>query len=444
MSSIFLPQTLHVESSVLHGRVVIPPSKSHSLRALLFASLATGTSRLTGIISSPDTDAMIIACRVLGANIEQYGDLYLVEGCSRTVPGGAQQVEDEALSIDVGNSGIVLRFATAVGAIGSKLMKVTGDTSICSNRPMGELLHALQQLGVSAMSLLGNGFAPLSIQGPIRSGVAHLNGSDSQPVSALLIAAAFSEQEVELIVENPGEKPWIDLTLEWLTKLERPVWQEEYRHYRIKGGGPPLGFDYEVPGDLSSAAFPVIAALVTHSSISVANVDMNDTQGDKKLFSVLERMGAQINFSEEKGELAVLPSQLRGIEVDINDFIDALPILAAVATFAEGETRIYNGAVARQKECNRISVMAEELKKMGALIEELEDGLVVQGSPLHGATFSSHGDHRVAMALAVAALGASGESCIEGIECVAKTYPEFVQDFQTIGAQMHLQEVVGE
>ena len=173
------------------------------------------------------------------------------------------------------------------------------------------------------------------------------------------------------------------------------------------------------------------------STLTLTNVDLNDVQGDKKIVEVLKRMGA--NLTTKERTLTVHPTErLRGIQLDVNDCIDAIPILAVAATFAEGETTLTNGAIARRKECDRIHAMATELKKMGADIEEKEDGLKIRSSKLKGAHLLPHADHRVAMALAVAALGAEGESRIEGMECIAKSYPAFAEAFQSIGAKVTL------
>lgn len=164
---------------------------------------------------------------------------------------------------------------------------------------------------------------------------------------------------------------------------------------------------------------------------------MNDAQGDKELIPVLQKMGAKIEIDSKKKFLHVKKgSKLQGIEVDINNFIDAITILSVVACFAEGETRIYNGAVAATKECNRIKCIAEELRKMGGHVVETSDGLIIKKSILKGAKVHSHHDHRMAMSLAVAGMGAEGETSVSSIECVSKSFSTFVQDFNTIGAHI--------
>jgi 3-phosphoshikimate 1-carboxyvinyltransferase len=414
-----------VKRSKLQGRIKIPPSKSHTLRALLFATLGKGKSIIRCCLDSPDTGAMIAACRLFGAVIEVFPDRLEIEG----VDGAVQEVQD---TIDAGNSGIVLRFCSAVAALSRGPVVVTGDPSV-QKRPMQELLSGLKQLGCRVDSL--HGFAPVRIEGPILGGSATISGEDSQPVSALLIAAAFAEHPVEIHVKNPGEKPWAALTLDWLNRLAIPYEQEGFHYYRLFGKSRYSGLEYTVPGDLSSLAFPVAAALITQSELAVENVDMEDAQGDKELIAVFQKMGAEMEM--EGKTLYVKPCRsLKGISVDVNDFIDGLPILAVLACFAEGETHIYNGKAARKKECDRISCMAKELRKMGADVSEGEDGLKIRKSSLRGANVDSYSDHRMAMSLAVAAMGAAGETMIGPVACVSKTFSSFLSDFVSMGADI--------
>lgn len=422
-----------VRPSKLRGTIAIPPSKSQTLRALLFAALARGKSCIHHYLHSPDTQAMIQACRLLGAQIEIFPDRLEVVGIEGKV-GPAEDV------IQAGNSGIVFRFCTAVGALGSHPIVVTGDHSIRHVRPIQPLLEALEQLGVRAFSTRGDGHAPVIIQGPLRSGRAVISGEDSQPVSALLIAAAFAEGPIEIEVRNLGERPWVHLTLDWLSRLGiGPSLQEKEKFY-FCGKGKYEGFEYRVPGDFSTAAFPLAAALVTQSEITLKNLTMGELQGDKEVLAVLQRMGAEIESDSKSQTVHVRSRPLKGLAVDINDFVDALPILAVVACHAAGSSLFHNAAMAKYKECDRVFCTAHELTKMGGEIVPLEDGLRVSESSLKGATLDSHGDHRMAMALTVAALSAQGESRIRSVACVAKTFPTFLEDLQALGADIQYGE----
>lgn len=420
-----------VKPGKLHGKIAIPSSKSHTLRSLLFALMAKGRSTIAQALPSPDTLNMIEAIRQLGARIDTQDDLLLIDG----VDGQLQSPEN---IIQCGNSGQVLRFIGALSALLPSYTILTGDHSIRHNRPLSPLIEALNQLGAFAASSRLDGYAPLIVKGPLKKGVATLDGADSQPVSGLLILGAFSP--LELSVKNGGEKPWIDLTLSWFDKLGIPYENNHYSSYKMKGGSRLKGFEYTVAGDFSSAAFPLVAALLTQSELVLQNIDLNDVQGDRALIPVLQSMGA--SFESHGSSLHIKKiNSLHGKKIDINNFIDALPILAVVGCFASGKTELVNGTIARQKESDRIHAIATELKKMGAQIEEKPDGLVIHPSPLHGhLNLQSHSDHRIAMALSVAALAAEGESLIHDVACVGKSYPTFFDDFRKIGAFMELQK----
>jgi 3-phosphoshikimate 1-carboxyvinyltransferase len=367
-------------------------------------------------------EAMVGACRLFGARIGFADTQIEIEGLNGTI----DHTEDV---IDANNSGIVLRCCSALGALSSRPVVVTGDLSVRHSRPMEPLLHALRQSGVSATSMRGDGFAPVIIQGPIHSGRVVIDGADSQPVSALMIAAAFAQGPIEISVENPGERPWIDLTIHWLDRMGIRYERRGYEWFRMFGQSQYAGFQYDVPGDFSSAAFPIAAALVTHSALAIGNLDFSDPQGDKEVISIFQRMGAELEIDPENKRLHVRQSgPLKGVEVDINNCIDALPILAVVACFASTPTRLFNGAVARQKECDRIRYIATELRKMGAQITEHDDGLLISPSALYGAP--------VVMALTIAGFGASGVTEVGPVGCVAKSYPTFDRDFNSIGGSI--------
>ena len=421
----------HITPSSLQGKIQIPSSKSHTLRAILFASLAKGTSTIEQFLPSPDSFAMIEAVRLLGATVTLDGETLRIVGCDGTFRPASDVIQ-------CGNSGLVLRLIGALAGQIPHYTILTGDASIRKNRPVKPLLSALQQLGAFAISSRGDDHAPIVIKGPFTKERATLDGQDSQPVSGLLIAGAFAKNPIELHVENPGEKPWIDLTCDWFRRLGIPYLAKDYTDYRMEGSSRIEGFSYTVSGDFSSAAFPIAAAIATNSELTLSNIDMSDIQGDKAIIPLLEKMGARFEIDPIKRTLLVKKgAHLKGMRIDINNMIDALPILATVACFAKGPTEIVNGAIARCKESDRIHAIATELKKMGADIEERPDGLLIHPKELQGAHLESYHDHRIAMSLIVAALAAKGESSINGIECIAKTYPTFFESFQSIGAKVN-------
>ncbi len=419
-----------VRPSRLSGEISIPASKSHTLRALTFASLARGVSKIHRYLHSPDITAMVKAIRLLGSVVDVSKDLILVDGT-----GGKMQPAEDV--IDCGNAGQVFRFLGALSALLPSYTVLTGDASIRHNRPILPLLDGLTQLGALAVSSRGDGFAPIIVRGPLKKDKAVISGVDSQPVSGLLIAGAFAPHPIELQVENPGEKPWVALTLSWFERLKIPYANERFERYAMQGNAKLERFDYTVPGDFSSAAFPIAAALVTDSEITLHSLDMDDIQGDKAIIPILQQMGARFQIDPDRKTVQVKKgSHLKGMRIDCNAFIDALPILAVIGCFAEGETEIVNASNARNKESDRIHCMAVELKKMGADIEERQDGLLIRRSKLRGQLLQGHSDHRIVLSLAVASLGAHLESSIEGVEAAAKTYPTFLEDFQSIGAEI--------
>ena len=404
---------MRVGKSRLSGKIHLPPSKSHTMRSLILAAHAKGTSIIDNPLQSPDTLAMIQALQQLGVEVSGTSQL--------TVQGGLKEPQGV---IDVGNSGIAYRFVTALAATSSKSVKITGDHSIQTRRVIKPLLSAVQQLGGEASVEDG----VVTVKGPIRSGSAELEGADSQPISALLLTAPFLEGETSLKVQNPGERPWIDLTLHWLEKLEIAVEHQEYGHYKIQGGMTLDPFKTTIPADWSAAAFPIVAALVTKSPIQIEGLDLQDPQGDRTITQLLKPYCI--------GNLFIAPAPHWGGFVDCEGCIDALPVLAVLGCFGKAPLHLVNAAIARKKESDRLHAITIELRKMGANVLEFDDHLTIYPTALHAAELDSHADHRIAMALAVAAMGAEGTSTIHGASCIKKSFPHFIESFQQLGADI--------
>lgn len=400
------------------------------MRAIFFAMMAHGRSRIHHYLHSPDTDAMIHACQYLGAEITRQQDTLEILGVS-----GKPKVPTQI--INVGNSGQVLRFIGAISGLIDGYTILTGDDSICHRRPVQPLLDGLEQLGCFAKSSKGDGHAPIIIKGPLKHDKILINGMDSQPVSGLLMLAAFAPYPIEINVAQPGEKPWIDLTLDWFKRLNIPFICQNHEYYYMCGGAQISGFEYYVPGDFSSAAFPLCAAAITGQSLSIENIDMRDAQGDKRIVEILIQMGVPIDIFETGLQLRKNPhSKLQGFDLDINDCIDALPILTVLACYASSPSRMRGASVARFKESDRISSIVLELRKMGANLIEHADGLDIMPSKLKGARVLSHHDHRIAMSLAIAGLKAEGCTDIYDTDCIDKSFPDFVKVFQKLGARI--------
>jgi len=291
-------------------------------------------------------------------------------------------------------------------------------------------------------STKNDGYAPIIIKGPVKNNKLVIDGQDSQPVSALIILSAFLENNyTEIKVNNAGEIPWVNLTLGWLDKFNIKYENNNFQEYKVFGKNKLKNFDYIVPGDFSSVLYPVIAALITDSSITIENLDNNDLQGDKKVIDILVKLGANIEYKDNNLVINKSLKKLSGINIDVNDFIDAVPILAVLGCFLEGETVLSNAAIARKKESDRLATITKELSKMGANIVETSDSLIIKKAKLkHANNLESHHDHRIAMALSVAALNTEGLSCINNITCVEKSYKNFFKDFKTLGVEINYGE----
>jgi len=416
---------LIVEPSQLSGTVPIPGSKSHTIRGVMIASLAEGTSVLRSPLDSADAEAAVRVCRGLGAKIELASDEWTITGV-----GGKVRVPHDVL--DVGNSGTTLYVAAAAAALAGGYSVFTGDEQI-RRRPVEPLLTALNDLGAEAFTTRGNGCAPFIIHGPLRGGKVAIKCPTSQYLTALLLTCPLAQGDTEIEVLQLTEHPYVEMTLHWLDR--QGIWYERegFDRFSIPGRQGYRAFDQAIPADWSSATFFLCAGAIGVGQVSLTGLDLTDPQGDKAVVAMLRQMGAEI--VEEGGAIVVRGGRLRGAELDLNATPDALPMLAVTACFAEGETRLVNVAQARLKETDRIAVMAEELRKMGADVTEREDGLVIQGSPLRGASVHGHADHRVVMALAVAGCFAVGMTEIDTAEAMAVTFPNFADLLRGLGGK---------
>jgi 3-phosphoshikimate 1-carboxyvinyltransferase len=333
--------------------------------------------------------------------------------------------------LDVGNSGTTLYLALAAAALGSEPVEFTGDEQL-KRRSAAPLLDALSKLGIRTESK--QGCAPIVVQGPWKGGLVSLPCPTSQYLSALLLASPLAPAGTVTEIDVPllNERPYIEMTLSYLDahgiKYEKA---DDFSYFRISGGAVYKTSEGPVPADFSSAAFPAAAAAVSGGTITLLGLDRKDTQGDKVFFDILAEMGCDVTWNNDA--LTVLRGgTLHGGAFDLNAAPDMLPALAAAAAFAEGDTILFNVAHARIKETDRIAVMAAELGKLGIACDEKPDGLVIHGNPrpktngtnARRVSLDGRGDHRIVMALAVAALG-SGPAEIEGAEAADVTYPGF-------------------
>jgi 3-phosphoshikimate 1-carboxyvinyltransferase len=415
--------------------------------------LAQGASIIDYPLDSLDACSCVSVCRALGAEIEEFRAVdpsspnpvdsegkklvrWAVKGIKSP---GLQSPNKTARRCDVGNSGTTLYLALAVAALGAEPVIFDGDGQI-RRRSAGPLLDALKGLGVKVESA-ANGCAPISVQGPWKGGRVSLECPTSQYLSALLLAAPLAAQGVVTEIDVPllNERPYIEMTLSYLN-AQRISYEtnSDFSYFRIPGGCEWKPINGPVPGDFSSAAFPACAAAITGGPATLLGLDPNDPQGDKALFSHLEKMGALVvpgTFQVSRS------SPLKGGSFDLNATPDMLPAMAVTAAFAQGDTSLTNVAHARIKETDRIAVMAAELSKLGVKCTEKPDGLIIHGKgasfntgndPSHPLLLNGHGDHRIVMALAIAGLGA-GPLEIAGAEAADVTYPGFLELLQARG-----------
>jgi 3-phosphoshikimate 1-carboxyvinyltransferase len=398
---------------------------------MLVAALASGNSVVRRPLLKGDGASALRAAVSLGAVVDiRDGDVFV------TGIGGDYELGTDL--IDMGNSGTGLSLFCSAAALGGRERRFDGDASL-RTRPVRPLLDALAQLGAVVVPAGENRDLPFAIRGPLRGGRATVDGISSQYVSSLLFAAPLMPQDTYITVHNLHEQPYVEMTLWWLAGQGiEAEHSKELTSYKVRGGQSYKPFDMVIPADFSSAVFAAVAAAVCGSPVELCGLDFSDTQGDKEVFKHLEAMGALVERGN--GTVMVAGGSLRGAIIDLNRTPDALPALAVAAAAAKGETMFTNVAQARIKETDRIAVMAEELGKMGIYAKELPDGMVVHGGKIRGARVDSHGDHRVAMALALAGMNAEGELEIDGAEAAEVTYPTFVEDFVRLGANIAVRD----
>ncbi len=405
--------------------LTLPGSKSYTHRALMAAALAAGDSVLTNALTAEDTELTAQALAQLGAQIGWQGTTIRVTG-----QGGRWRPVSEPIFL--GNSGTSMRFLTALVALGVGDYRLTGTQRLCQ-RPLGELLDALGQVGVRAISENGDGCPPVRVTGGLTGGRAQLSGAiSSQYLSALLFIGPLAPQGLEIdITGDLVSKPYVDLTLEVLGDFGISYYREGHRFFQLPGGQCYLPQNYEIEADASSASYFWAAAALTGGQVTITNLSLESSQGDAAFPHVLERLGCTVSQSPQG--LTLEGGPLQGITVDMATMPDLVPTLAVLAAFAQGETVITGVAHLRHKESDRLAAVAAELTKLGIEAREMPDGLVIRGGAPRGAVIETYNDHRLAMSFAVAGLKAEG-MVITNPDCVAKSFPNFWKFFDRLYA----------
>jgi len=422
-----------IKRSRLSGEVIAPPSKSYTHRAIVLASLSR-ESEIQNPLIARDTRATMRACEKIGAEMEfdEERSVLKIRGVE-----SSPSLPDDVINAE--NSGTTLRFMTGVCSTIPGISVLTGDDSL-RRRPNAPLINALNELGARVISTKGDGTAPLIVEGKLKGGFTSISGDvSSQFLSSLLISTPLAEESSEIEITSRIEsRPYINMTLEMLRLSKIKV--EERGNRFIVPGSQNFEFPeiFRIPGDFSSAAFIICGAAITQSSVRVGNLEPSQ-QGDSAIIDILLDMGGNIEWDVEERIVRIYPSELQGIEIDASDIPDLVPVIAVVGTCAEGETVLHNVGRLRYKESDRLEAISSELRKMGAEIEVEGNTLKVRESKLYGARVYGHRDHRIVMALAIAALVAEGETIIEGAEVVDVSYPNFFYDLYDIGARLKLE-----
>ena len=404
--------------------VRLPGSKSYTNRALIVAALAVGQSILKGALDSDDTRYMLAALQSLGIAARRHPD-----DSSIHVEGAAGQIRAQHGDLFIGNAGTAARFLTALVALGTGTYRIDGIARM-HERPIGPLLGALRQLGVSAHSERDNDCPPIQIiSHGISGGTVNIDGGvSSQFISALMLIGPCTLRGIELnIVGDLVSKPYIDLSIAIMSSFEVSVENEDYRRIVIPGDQNYRGRSYAIEPDASSASYFLAAAAVTGGRVRIEALGRKSVQGDLGLVSILERMGCAVTWGDDYVELKG-PSSLAGIDIDMGGLSDVAQTLAAIAPFANGAVKIRGVGHIRNKETDRVTAVTNELRRLGASVVERPDGWDISPSVLSGAVVETYDDHRMAMSFAVTGLKTRGIQ-IANPSCVAKTFPDFFSRF---------------
>lgn len=422
---------LRTNSKGLKGTIRVPGDKSISHRSIIFGSLAKGETKVYDILRGEDVLSTIQVFRDLGVSIQDDGDVIRIQGV------GFQGLQAPTAPLDMGNSGTSIRLISGVLAGQDFAVTMVGDDSL-SKRPMDRVAIPLRQMGVEIAGQGERDCPPLHEKGTHQLQPIHyrLPVASAQVKSALIFAALQAEGESTIIEKEKTRDHTEDMIRQFGGEI-----QVDGKTIRIKGGQEFQGQEVIVPGDISSAAFCLVAGLILPDSvIKIENVGINQTRTG--ILDVIQEMGGDLTIEDRdekavSASLTVKTSSLKGIRIDgelIPRLIDELPIIALLATQASGQTVIADAEELRVKETDRIQVVADSLNAMGANVVPTEDGMIITGpTPLHGADLETFGDHRIGMMAAIAALLVrDGNVVLDRAEAINTSYPSFFEDLETL------------
>jgi 3-phosphoshikimate 1-carboxyvinyltransferase len=407
--------------------VQVPGSKSITNRALLLASLADGVSVLDGVLESDDTHYMAAALRQLGIEVTAEADAHRmqVRGCSGVLPLAG-------VDLFVGNAGTAMRFLTAAVCLGRGRYRVDGSARMRA-RPIQDLVDGLAALGVPIRCEPDSGCPPVVIEAQgLPGGRAHVRGDrSSQFLSALLQVAPYAARDVDVVID--GEliaQPYVDMTIAVMGQFGVAVGRDGYRSFHVRGGQRYQARRYAIEPDASSAHYFLAAAALTGGRVRIDGLGRDSLQGDVRFADLLATMGADVRWRDDSIEVTG-PTQLGGLDADMNALSDTAPTMAALAPFASGPVRIRNIAHVRLQESDRLTAVTTELRRLGVRVEERSDGLTIHPSPITPAAVDTYDDHRIAMSFALIGLKVPGIQ-IRDPGCVTKTFPDFFARLETL------------
>ncbi len=421
--------------TTLHGEITVPGDKSISHRSVMLGALAKGTTEVTGFLQGADCLSSISCFRKMGITIENNPATNVV----RITGNGLHGLKEPNTTLDVGNSGTTTRLMSGILAAQPFTSTVDGDSSI-RKRPMGRIMTPLSMMGAKFESMMTDKCAPFKVYGGNLKGIHYDSPVASAQVKSAILLAGLYAQGITSVTEPSLSRNHTELMLESFGVTVR----SEGNTATVTPAKELTAQKIQVPGDISSAAYFIVAGLITpNSEITIKNVGINPTRDG--ILTVCKKMGANISLSnirndigEPIADITVKTSSLHGCTIEgdiIPKLIDEIPVIAIMAAFADGTTTIKDAQELKVKESNRIDVMVENLSAMGADIEGTEDGMIIHGGkPLHGATIDSKLDHRIAMSFTIAGGLADGDSTILGAECVNISYPGFYKDVEGLMA----------
>lgn len=411
-----------ISPSLISGSVEAQASKSSMQRGIAGALLARGKSVLLNPSFSDDSLAALHMAECLGAKVSKMKDKVIIEG----------GLAPECSTLDCGESGLAVRMFSAIASLCEKEITLKGAGSIM-DRPMSMIADALSSMGVEVSTT--NGRLPLKIRGPIEGGNCYVDGSlSSQFLTGLLFALPLVSKDSVIRVDSLQSKPYIDLTIRVLSQFGIEIDNRAYEKILIKGKQEFRPVEYRVEEDWSGIAFLAVAGAIA-GSVEVTKLSAGSVQADKKIIEILENCGADININDNT--LEVKKQRLNPFIFDISDSPDLAPPLVALATFCDGNSVITGTRRLKSKESNRAKTLYQEFRKIGVDITISQNSMEIKGAKnVKGGRVNSHGDHRIAMALAVAATVADGPVIIEGAESINKSYPGFYDHMRILGAEV--------